>query len=217
VTFSWGFGDGQTSFEQNPTLVYPDNGVYTVTLTVTDDDGGVGSITTTAIIYNLPPTISAVGAQTAKEGRTFTLAIEATDVDGDTLAFGDSTDMFDIDPSTGLIEFVPLDKDVGTREVLITVNDEDGGVATITLTLDIEDDPNLPGLAIDWLSLILLVLVIVLFLLFYLMFMRKKPSKDEMKDGKPVEEVKQGESKESTTSESVKDEEGITESEKESN
>ena len=40
LSYSWAFGDGQTSIEQNPTHTYTDNGFYTAILTVTDDDGG---------------------------------------------------------------------------------------------------------------------------------------------------------------------------------
>ena len=36
ATWSWEFGDGVTSTEQNPTHVYEEEGVYTVSLTVTD-------------------------------------------------------------------------------------------------------------------------------------------------------------------------------------
>ena len=39
VAWSWTFGDGGTSNEQNPTHTYGEAGTYTVTLTVTDDDG----------------------------------------------------------------------------------------------------------------------------------------------------------------------------------
>lgn len=39
VTYSWDFGDGNTSTQQNPTHTYVDNGVYNVTLTITDDCG----------------------------------------------------------------------------------------------------------------------------------------------------------------------------------
>ena len=35
----WTFGDGEFSFEQTPTHVYPDPGLYTVTLTVSGADG----------------------------------------------------------------------------------------------------------------------------------------------------------------------------------
>ncbi len=45
-TIAWTFGDGGTgSGTLAPTHVYADNGVYTVTLTVTDDDGGATSDT----------------------------------------------------------------------------------------------------------------------------------------------------------------------------
>ncbi len=39
MSYSWNFGDGTTSDEANPTHTYASNGVYDVTLTVTDDAG----------------------------------------------------------------------------------------------------------------------------------------------------------------------------------
>ena len=43
VGWSWDFGDSSgTSSAQNPMYTYPGPGTYTVTLTVTDDMGGIG-------------------------------------------------------------------------------------------------------------------------------------------------------------------------------
>lgn len=43
VSWDWDFGDGNTSTEQNPSHTYGADGTYTVSLTVTDDDGATGS------------------------------------------------------------------------------------------------------------------------------------------------------------------------------
>ncbi len=44
TSWSWEFGDGETSAEQNPSHTYAAAGAYTVTLTVTDNLGATGSI-----------------------------------------------------------------------------------------------------------------------------------------------------------------------------
>lgn len=39
VNWSWRFGNGSTSGQQNPSVVYPNDGLYTVTLMITDQNG----------------------------------------------------------------------------------------------------------------------------------------------------------------------------------
>ncbi|MDH3308011.1 MAG: PKD domain-containing protein, partial [Acidimicrobiia bacterium] len=53
--------------------VYADDGVYTVTVTVTDDDGGVGSDTLTVTVNNVAPTVDAGADQSVDEGDTVVL------------------------------------------------------------------------------------------------------------------------------------------------
>lgn len=43
ASWSWDFGDGESSTERNPVHVYDAGGTYTVTLTVTDDEGDTDS------------------------------------------------------------------------------------------------------------------------------------------------------------------------------
>lgn len=53
-SFSWDFGDGSTSTEQNPTHSYTVEGEYTVILTVTDDDKTDSDSTTATIGEDIP-------------------------------------------------------------------------------------------------------------------------------------------------------------------
>jgi len=50
------------------THVYADNGLYEVTVTVEDDDGGIGSDSATVTVNNVDPTLTVVEEQTVDEG-----------------------------------------------------------------------------------------------------------------------------------------------------
>ena len=54
VGYSWNFGDGTTSTSQNPSHTYSSGGTKTVTLSVTDDDDGIG--TTSIQVIAVDPT-----------------------------------------------------------------------------------------------------------------------------------------------------------------
>ncbi len=61
-TYAWNFGDGQSGTGVSPLHAYASSGVYTVTLTVTDNVGGVGSATTSVTVVPPPAAPSALTA-----------------------------------------------------------------------------------------------------------------------------------------------------------
>ncbi len=61
VTYSWAFGDGQTSTAQNPSHTYTSDGTYTVTLTTTNPCGT--STSSQVVVIATPPTANFSAAQ----------------------------------------------------------------------------------------------------------------------------------------------------------
>ncbi len=53
LSYSWSFGDDATATGTSVTHNYTSAGTYTVRLTVTDNDGGVGTVTTTVVVESL--------------------------------------------------------------------------------------------------------------------------------------------------------------------
>jgi hypothetical protein len=74
TSWTWDFGDGNSSNEQNPVYVYPDGGYYTATLTATDNSGNT-VIKESNLAVALPPRALLVGDHTASgyNGKTWKL------------------------------------------------------------------------------------------------------------------------------------------------
>src|SRR5207253_9932688 len=75
VDVDWGDGSPHTTFSKTATgslgsqsHTYADNGSYTVTVKVTDKDGGYGSATFKVTVANVPPSVTAPADQNATEG-----------------------------------------------------------------------------------------------------------------------------------------------------
>jgi hypothetical protein len=73
------------------------------------------------------------------QGVPFYLRVEAVDVDGDPFTFDLDTEVFDINPMTGVIDFTPTNEQVGLHKVTVSVTDDQGGEALLWLELTIEN------------------------------------------------------------------------------
>jgi PKD repeat protein len=133
VSYFWDFGDGTNASGVIVDYSYADDGTYTVTLTVTDDDDLTDSDTATKIIENRPPvaffTQSVADVKTSKSTR-FDAGL-SYDPDGTIESyfwdFGDETN------ATG-VEVIHSYEDDGSYIVTLTVTDDDGATNSKTIT-----------------------------------------------------------------------------------
>ncbi len=138
--------------------VYADNGVYTVEVTVYDDDGGSDVKTFVVTVNNVAPTLAVVGDQTVDEGATLSLTdlgtftdpgFGATETFTYTINWGDGTyadgGLATIDvaggagqETVGSFDGSHVYADNGVYTVEVTVYDDDGGsdVKTFEVTVN---------------------------------------------------------------------------------
>ncbi len=123
--YNWSFGDGSSSNNQNPTHSYSDDGEYSVTLTVTDNDGASNYSTHSITILNTPPTANfTYTPQNPTDLQTITFTNHSIDSDGYivncTWSFGDGDTSYSKNSTTHRFD------DNGTYMVSLNVTDDDG-------------------------------------------------------------------------------------------
>ncbi|MFH1725909.1 MAG: PKD domain-containing protein, partial [Elusimicrobiota bacterium] len=137
---------------------YADNGVYTVTLTVTDDDGGTDTETFAVTVENVAPTVDAGVDQTVSEGYVVSLPpstfndLGTSDTHTATINWGDGTATeagavtetpFGPPGSTagadGTVDGSHVYADNGVYTVTVTVTDDEGAATPDTLTVTVEN------------------------------------------------------------------------------
>ena len=120
---------------------YAAAGVYTVTVTVTDDDGGIGSDTLTVTVNDLPnqsPTADAGGPYVVDEGSSVVLdGTGSSDPDGTIASYLWSPDISLDDSTLAQPTFTSVDDDVVTMS--LTVSDDDGATDTATATVTVNN------------------------------------------------------------------------------
>ena len=131
LTYDWDFGDGSVATEGLPTHTYADNGVFQVTLTVTDSKGLSSAVATSATVENVAPTVDPFAGATILRGETYNSAGGFTDPGTDTwtgsVDYGDGSGLQSLSLVEKAFVLSHAYESPGTYVVRAIVSDDDGG------------------------------------------------------------------------------------------
>ncbi|HII15884.1 MAG TPA: hypothetical protein HA362_06245 [Nanoarchaeota archaeon] len=126
-------------------------GAYWINFTVNDTTARESSIVANFTVYeNSYPYVNIRQAYNMTEGYSFYLNISAnvTEPEGDTVTYADNTTLFNINSTTGEINFTPTDNNVGTHWVAINVTDSHGTANTSIFNFTVYNEEDAPVLGI---------------------------------------------------------------------
>jgi PKD repeat protein len=134
----WDFDDGTTApGTLHPSHTWSQPGLHQVVLTVSDDDGGVGTDLALVEVANVPPAVGAGPDLGADEGQVLHLSGHALDAGGDAFSllwdFGDGTTL------AGSTQADHAWGDDGTFTATLTATDQHGGVGTASARVSVRN------------------------------------------------------------------------------
>jgi len=130
-------------------------GSYRVTFKATDNgtppESAMALVTITVGNVNRPPALGAIGNRTAAAGELLSIALTATDPDGDGLAFGAvglpaAAVLSDFGGGSGQLEWTPSSSDIGNHTLTVSVTDNGVPMASDSeaITLTVGENVNRP-------------------------------------------------------------------------
>lgn len=134
VSYSWDFGDGTSATGAHVSHDYQASGSFPVIVTVTDDEGGSDTATTTIAVYEAPPADQAPVAD-------FSISCSAemtstsTDPDGSIASYSWNVNGGSVGSNASLLQVF---EQAGSYSIQLTVVDEDGNQSDVTRTVTIE-------------------------------------------------------------------------------
>jgi len=177
VGYSWDFGDGTTATGITVTHRYKENGVYTVTLRVIDDNVAIASSTAKKTVLNRWPVGTFTESDTIviQNEIIYFYASESYDPDGTIVGylweFGDGN------TTTGVTADHKY-SEVGEYTVTLTVTDNDGYSTSVTGNIVVKTETTIP---LALLSVIGLGITTLTATLLYGLFVRKKKKEKQKK------------------------------------
>ena len=96
--------------------------VFNVTSNIPTRVSG-NAVSTVSFCINAPPVIAVIPDMVATVGLPFYLHVIAVDPDNDSIVFGDTSNLFEINGTSGEIQFTPVAGQEGIQEVTVTATD----------------------------------------------------------------------------------------------
>ncbi len=156
VAYAWSVSAGAVLDDAgvvSPMLTGVDDATVTVTLTVTDDDGATATTTHEVAVTNAPPVVAPAGPLAATVGEVLTLSTSFTDAGTldthvATVDWGDGTPVVDLGAVTSLFDATHTYTAAGTYTATVTVTDDDGGIGTIDVEIQVDASGALASLVL---------------------------------------------------------------------
>jgi len=144
VSYAWNFGDGSTGSGASAVHTFSQDGVYQVSLTVTDNDGLTDTANVTVTVANVSPVVDPILDADLKAGDAYSVDGTFTDPGADnwtaTVDFGDGSAPEQAMLSGHDFSLVHVYSTVGTFTVTLTIADDDSSVSTThTVTVTAPD------------------------------------------------------------------------------